>query len=163
MATHDELVRKILKYQGIDPNLWQVRMMIRVPSFYEDINNDDEMHYVWTIRPNISNEAIHLLVELEPIQSQTFSEVQHTNISTDEDHLNIPQHVMAITHIVFNQSSMLYPDVEEDNDDNDDADEDYDISSESDDDSNPNDEEDDISTPVDHLSSTTANQWKSSQ
>ncbi|KAI5680289.1 hypothetical protein M9H77_01516 [Catharanthus roseus] len=40
---------------------------------------------------------------------------------------------------------------------------DYDISSESDKDNNPNDEKDDISTPLNPLSSTTVNQWPSSQ
>ncbi|KAI5670978.1 hypothetical protein M9H77_11342 [Catharanthus roseus] len=56
---------------------------------------------------------------------------------------------------------MLYPNVKEDDKDNDDTDEDYDVSSESDDDNNPNDEEDDISTPVNALSSTKVNQWQS--
>ncbi|KAI5668287.1 hypothetical protein M9H77_18140 [Catharanthus roseus] len=38
MVTHNELVRKILKHQGMDPNLWRVRMTMRVPSFYEVSN-----------------------------------------------------------------------------------------------------------------------------
>ncbi|KAI5683856.1 hypothetical protein M9H77_05084 [Catharanthus roseus] len=123
------------------------------------MNNDDKMRYLWTIRPNISKERIHVVVEFEPIQAQAFSEVHHTYVSTDEDHSNIRQHVMIITQMVSNEPSMLYPNVEED----DDADEDYDVLSESDDDDNPNNEEDDISTPVNPLSSTTVNQWQSSQ
>ncbi|KAI5673850.1 hypothetical protein M9H77_14214 [Catharanthus roseus] len=110
MVTHDEIVRKILKHQGMDPNLWRVRMTIRVPSFYEDMDNNDEMRYLWTIRPNISKE-----------------------------------------------------DAEEDDDENNDAHEDYDVSSESNNGNNPDDEEDDIITLVNPLSSTTVNQWQSSQ
>ncbi|KAI5666589.1 hypothetical protein M9H77_16442 [Catharanthus roseus] len=34
IISHDELVRKILKYQDMDPNLWNVRMTMRVPSYY---------------------------------------------------------------------------------------------------------------------------------
>ncbi|KAI5682970.1 hypothetical protein M9H77_04198 [Catharanthus roseus] len=70
MVTHDELIRKILKHQGMDPNLWQVRMTMRVPSFYEEyqifnftmysMNNDDKMCYLWTINPNISKGRIHI-------------------------------------------------------------------------------------------------------
>ncbi|KAI5668311.1 hypothetical protein M9H77_18164 [Catharanthus roseus] len=62
---------------------------MKVPSFYEghqmfhftlySMNNDDEMRYLWTIRPDISKDGIHILVEFEPIQSQTFSDVQHTH------------------------------------------------------------------------------------
>ncbi|KAI5658834.1 hypothetical protein M9H77_27627 [Catharanthus roseus] len=104
----------------MDPNFRRARMTMRVPSFYEEyqmfntlynMNNDDKMCYLWTIRPDISKEGIHVLVEFESIQSQTFSEVQHTHVSTDEDHPNVRQHVMAITYIVFDE---LYPDVEED-------------------------------------------------
>ncbi|KAI5682656.1 hypothetical protein M9H77_03884 [Catharanthus roseus] len=35
MISHDELVRKILKYRDMDLNLWNVRMTMRVPSYYE--------------------------------------------------------------------------------------------------------------------------------
>ncbi|KAI5661834.1 hypothetical protein M9H77_21157 [Catharanthus roseus] len=69
MVTHDELVRKILKHRGMDTNLWRVQMTMWVPSFYEEyqmfkfilynMNNDDEMRYLWTIRPDKSKEGIH--------------------------------------------------------------------------------------------------------
>ncbi|KAI5677211.1 hypothetical protein M9H77_08161 [Catharanthus roseus] len=69
MVTHDQLVRKILKHRGMDPNFWHIRMTMRVPSFYEEyqifnftlynVNNDEEMHYLWNIRPGISKEGIH--------------------------------------------------------------------------------------------------------
>ncbi|KAI5682192.1 hypothetical protein M9H77_03420 [Catharanthus roseus] len=83
----------------MNPNLWRVQMTMMVASFYEEyqiynftlynLNNDDEMRYLLTSRPDISKQRIHVLFEFEPIQSKTFSEVQHTHISTDEDHLNI--------------------------------------------------------------------------
>ncbi|KAI5658574.1 hypothetical protein M9H77_27367 [Catharanthus roseus] len=73
----------------MDPNLWWIRMTMRVPSFYEEyqifnftlysMNNNDEMCYLWTIRPDISKEGIHVLVEFESLQSQTFLEVQHAH------------------------------------------------------------------------------------
>ncbi|KAI5675326.1 hypothetical protein M9H77_06276 [Catharanthus roseus] len=107
----------------------------------EGMNNDDEMCYIWTIRPNISKEGIH-----------------HTNISTEKDYTNIPQHVTTITQIVFDELLILYLSVEEDDDDNDNTDEDYVVSSESDDDNDDNNEEDDISTPINPLFSTTVNQ-----
>ncbi|KAI5654479.1 hypothetical protein M9H77_31666 [Catharanthus roseus] len=127
----------------MDPNLWRVLMTMRVFSFYKEyqmfnftlysMNSDNEIGYLWTIRPNISKEGIHVLVEFEPIQSQTFSELQHTNVSTEEDHPNIPQHVTIIIHMVSDEPSMLYPSVQKDDNDNDGADEDYEVSSESDD------------------------------
>ncbi|KAI5659056.1 hypothetical protein M9H77_27849 [Catharanthus roseus] len=64
MISHDELVRKILKYQDMDSNLWNVRMTMRVPSYYKvhcmfyfnlySMNNDEEMLYLWTIKPPLS-------------------------------------------------------------------------------------------------------------
>ncbi|KAI5683794.1 hypothetical protein M9H77_05022 [Catharanthus roseus] len=117
---------------------------------FESMDNDDEMCYLWTIRPNISKEGIHVLVEFELTQSQTFSEVQHTNVSTEEVHPHIPQHVMAITLM---RKMMTI----------DDDDEDYVVSSESDHDNDDNDKEDDISTPINPLSSIIMNQWQSNQ
>ncbi|KAI5681541.1 hypothetical protein M9H77_02769 [Catharanthus roseus] len=98
----------------------------------------------WTIRPDISNEGIHVLVKFELIQSQTFSEIQHTHVSTDKDYSNIRQHVTAITQMVSDEPSILYLVIKEDDEDNDNSDEGYGVSSASDDDNNPNDEEDDI-------------------
>ncbi|KAI5680634.1 hypothetical protein M9H77_01861 [Catharanthus roseus] len=45
MISHDELVRKILKYRDMDPNLWNVRMTMRVPSYYEVHQNVLSMDY----------------------------------------------------------------------------------------------------------------------
>ncbi|KAI5676420.1 hypothetical protein M9H77_07370 [Catharanthus roseus] len=78
MISHNELVRKILKYRDMDPNLWIVRMTMRVPSYYEvyqmfyfnlySMNNDEEMRYLWIIPPHHAKEGIHILVEFEQIQ-----------------------------------------------------------------------------------------------
>ncbi|KAI5666406.1 hypothetical protein M9H77_16259 [Catharanthus roseus] len=65
MVTHNQFVRKIFKHQGMDLNKWHIRMTMMIPSFYEDMNNDDEMHYLWTIRPDISKEDMHVLPDVE--------------------------------------------------------------------------------------------------
>ncbi|KAI5654087.1 hypothetical protein M9H77_31274 [Catharanthus roseus] len=118
-------------YRRMDPSQWNVRITMRAPSFYEDMNNDDKMRYLWTIRPNISKEGIQVLVEFELIQ---------------------------IFQMFVNMSQ--YPNIEEDDEDDDDADADYDVSSASDDNNSDNDKKDDISTPLYSLSSTAVNQWQ---
>ncbi|KAI5673217.1 hypothetical protein M9H77_13581 [Catharanthus roseus] len=75
MTSHHELVWKILKYRDMDPNLWIVRVTMRVPSYYEvhrmfyfnlySMNNDEEIRYLWTIPPHHVKEGIHILVEFE--------------------------------------------------------------------------------------------------
>ncbi|KAI5657089.1 hypothetical protein M9H77_25882 [Catharanthus roseus] len=137
MVTHDQLVRKIFNHRGVDQNQWNVRMTMRVP--------------------DISKEDIHILVEFEPIQSQAFSDVQHTHISTHEDHSNVRQHITAITQMVFDKSLMLYPGIEKDDEDDDDLMQIimYCVSN---DENGNNDEEDDISTLLNPLSSTAVNQ-----
>ncbi|KAI5662079.1 hypothetical protein M9H77_21402 [Catharanthus roseus] len=72
------------------------------------MNNDDEMRYLWTIRPDISREGIHVLVEFEPVQSQSFSDVQYTHVSVHEEHSNVRQHVTAITQIVSDEPNATY-------------------------------------------------------
>ncbi|KAI5683346.1 hypothetical protein M9H77_04574 [Catharanthus roseus] len=118
------------------------------------MNNDDKMCYLWTTRPDISNEGIHVLVEFKLIQSHAISDVQHTYASIYKDHPNVRQHVTIITQMVFDEPSMLYPNVQEDDED-DDAD--YDVSSASDNNNDDNDEEDDVSIPLNPLSSILVN------
>ncbi|KAI5678689.1 hypothetical protein M9H77_09639 [Catharanthus roseus] len=118
----------------MDANQWHVRVTMRVPSFYEEyhmfnytfysINNDDEMYYLRTIRPNISKEGIYVLVEFESVHPQAFSNVQRTYLSAYEDYSN----VTIIMHIVSDEPSMLYPDIQEDDEDDDDDDTEYDVS-----------------------------------
>ncbi|KAI5649696.1 hypothetical protein M9H77_35701 [Catharanthus roseus] len=123
-------------------------MIMWVPSFYEEyhmfyftlysMNNDNKMRYLWTIRPNIAKEGIHVLVEFIPIQPQTVS------ISHDTNTVNIPKHVTAITQMVSDKPSMLYVTVDEDDDENDHSNKDFTVSSESEDDNNTDTEEEDI-------------------
>ncbi|KAI5666420.1 hypothetical protein M9H77_16273 [Catharanthus roseus] len=80
------------------------------------LNNGRMICYLWIIRPDISKEGIHILVEFKPIQSQIFSNVQHTHVSTNKDNSNIRQHVKVITQMVSDEPSTLYPDAEEDDD-----------------------------------------------
>ncbi|KAI5659144.1 hypothetical protein M9H77_27937 [Catharanthus roseus] len=86
------------------------------------LKNGNETHYLWTIRPNIAKEGIHILVEFIPIQPQTIS------ISHDTNTINIPEHVTIITQMVSNEPSMLYPTVDEDDDENDHSNGDYAVS-----------------------------------
>ncbi|KAI5664585.1 hypothetical protein M9H77_23908 [Catharanthus roseus] len=138
MVTHVQLVRKIFKHQGMDPNQWHVQMTMRVP--------------------NISREDILILVEFELVQSQAILDVQHTHVLVHMDHSNVRQRDTAITQMVSDEPSMLYPDIQEDDEDDDDNYADYNISSASDDDNGDNDNEDDIGTPLNPLSSTVMNQ-----
>ncbi|KAI5657744.1 hypothetical protein M9H77_26537 [Catharanthus roseus] len=147
MISHNELVRKILKYRDIDPNIWIVRMTMRVLSYYEvhrmfyfnlySINNDEEMHYLWTIPPHHAKEGIHILVEFEQIQ-------QHSIPITQDIHItNMTKHITAVTQM-----------------DGDDA---VSSQSESDDDNDP---EGELQTPVNPVNPVTENivpQWESSQ
>ncbi|KAI5649729.1 hypothetical protein M9H77_35734 [Catharanthus roseus] len=101
MISYDELLRKILKYRDMDPNLWNVRMTMKGPSYYEvhrmfyfnlySMNNDEEMHYLRTIPPHLAKEGIHILVEFEHIQ----------NITT------LPEHIIVVTQMVSDEPSMF--------------------------------------------------------
>ncbi|KAI5654388.1 hypothetical protein M9H77_31575 [Catharanthus roseus] len=151
MVTHAELVRKILKHQDMDPNLWSIRMTMRVPSFYEEhhmfyftlycMNNDNKMCYLWTIRPNIAKEGIHTI-----------------SISYDTNIVNTLEHITAIIQMVFDEPSTLYPAIDDDDDENDHSDEVYAVSSESDNDDNTDAEEEDIHTLVNPVIENTVTQ-----
>ncbi|KAI5680498.1 hypothetical protein M9H77_01725 [Catharanthus roseus] len=123
MVTHAELVRKISKHREMDLNLWSVRKKMRMPSFYEGMN-DNKTRYLWTIRPNIAKEGIHM---------------------------------------VYDEPSMLYPTVDEDDDENDHSDEDYPVSSESQDEDNTDVKEEDIQTTLNSVNSNIVTQWQSDQ
>ncbi|KAI5650463.1 hypothetical protein M9H77_36468 [Catharanthus roseus] len=115
-------------------------MTMKVPSFYEEhhmvyftlysMNNDNEMHYLRTIEPNLAKEEIQVLVEYIPIQPQTVSITHEINT------INMTEHVTTITQMVSDEPSTLYPTVDDDDDENDHSDEDYVISSESESDDN---------------------------
>ncbi|KAI5672556.1 hypothetical protein M9H77_12920 [Catharanthus roseus] len=96
----------------MDPNLWNVRITMRVPTYYKahrmfyfnlySMNNDEEMQYLWTIPADISNEGIHILVEFEPIEQQNIP------ITHDMNTTSLPEHITAVTQMVSDEPSMLY-------------------------------------------------------
>ncbi|KAI5658759.1 hypothetical protein M9H77_27552 [Catharanthus roseus] len=136
----------------MDPNLWNVRMTMRVPSYYEvhrmfyfnlySMNNDEKMRYLWTIQPHLANEWIHILVEFEPIQQQNIPSTNDRNTTT------LPDYITAVTRMVSDELSMLYSTVNNDDDevDGSDGDDAVSIQSESDDDNDP--EEGEFQTPL---------------
>ncbi|KAI5654710.1 hypothetical protein M9H77_31897 [Catharanthus roseus] len=104
IISHLDLVKKILKYRDMDPNLWNVRMTMRVPTYYEahcmfyfnlySTNNDEEIWYLWTIPADIWKEGIHILVEFEPIKQQNIP------ITHDMNTTSLPEHITAVTQMV---------------------------------------------------------------
>ncbi|KAI5674084.1 hypothetical protein M9H77_14448 [Catharanthus roseus] len=86
MISHNELVRKILKYQDMDPM---------------DYSNDNEgafilrkMCYLWTIPPHYVKEGIYILMEFEQIQQHSISITQDINTT------NMTEHITAVTQMV---------------------------------------------------------------
>ncbi|KAI5659234.1 hypothetical protein M9H77_28027 [Catharanthus roseus] len=104
----------------MDPNLWNVRITMRVPSYYEvhrmfyfnlyGMNNDEEMRYVWTIPPHHAKKGIHILVEFEHIQQQSIP------ITHDRNTTTLSEHITAVTQMVSDEPSMLYSTVNNDED-----------------------------------------------
>ncbi|KAI5663277.1 hypothetical protein M9H77_22600 [Catharanthus roseus] len=153
--SHSDLVKNILKYRNMDPKLWDVRMTMRVSTYYEancmfyfnlySMNNDEEIRYLWTIPADILKEGIHILVEFEPTEQQNIPIAHDMNTTT------LPEHIMAITQMVSDEPSMLYSAVNNDDDEVDGSDGDEAVSSqfESDDDNEP--EEGEFQTPINHV------------
>ncbi|KAI5682357.1 hypothetical protein M9H77_03585 [Catharanthus roseus] len=155
----------------MDPNLWNVRMTMRVPSYYEvmfyfnlySMNNDEEIRYLWTIRPHLEKEGIHILVEFEQIQQQNIPNTQDRNTTS------LAEHITAVTHMVFDEPSMLYSTVNNNDDEVDGSDGDDAVSSKSESDDDNDLEEGEFQTPlnpVNPVNSVTENivqQWESSQ
>ncbi|KAI5671835.1 hypothetical protein M9H77_12199 [Catharanthus roseus] len=145
----------------MDPNLWNVRMTMRVPTYYEahrtfyfnlySMNTDEEMRYLWTIPADISNEGIHILVEFEPIEQQNIP------ITHDKNTTTLPEHITA------------YSAVNNDDDEVDGSEGDEVVSSqsESDDDNDPKEGEfQTLPNPanlVNQVIKNTVQQWESSQ
>ncbi|KAI5656712.1 hypothetical protein M9H77_25505 [Catharanthus roseus] len=110
---------------------------MRVPSYYEV----HQMRYLWTIPPHHVNEGIHILVKFEKIQQHSIP------ITHDRNTTNMTEHIIAVTQMVSDESSMLYTTVNNDDDEVDESDGDEAVSSqsESDDDNDP--EEGELQTP----------------
>ncbi|KAI5670701.1 hypothetical protein M9H77_11065 [Catharanthus roseus] len=159
MISYNELVKKILKYRDMDPNLWIVRMIMRAPSYYEV----HQMRYLWTIPPHHTKEGIHILVEFEQIQQHSIPITQDINTT------NMTEHTTAVTQMVSDELSMLYPTVNDDDDEVDQSDGDDAVSNQSELDDANDLEEGELQTPVNPVNlvnPVTENivpQWESSQ
>ncbi|KAI5663140.1 hypothetical protein M9H77_22463 [Catharanthus roseus] len=145
----------------MDPNLWIFRMIMRVPSYYEmhrifyfnlySMNNDEEMRYLWTIPPHHAKEGIHIFVEFEQIQQHGIPITQDINTT------NMTEHITSVTLMVYDEPSMLYSTVNDDDDEIDQLDGDDAVS------------KGELQTPVNpvnHVNPVTENivpQWESSQ
>ncbi|KAI5654242.1 hypothetical protein M9H77_31429 [Catharanthus roseus] len=68
------------------------------------------MRYLWTIPIDISKDGIHILVEFEPIEQQNIP------ITHDMNTTSLPEHITAVTQVVFDEPSMLYSAVNNDDD-----------------------------------------------
>ncbi|KAI5667660.1 hypothetical protein M9H77_17513 [Catharanthus roseus] len=162
-----ELVKKILKYRDIDHNLSNVRITMRVPSYYEvhrmfyfnlySMNNDEKMHYLCTIQPHLAKEGIHILVEFEPIQQQNIPNTQDKNTTT------LPEHITAVTQMVSDEPSMLYSTINSDDDEVDGSDGDDVVSNQSKSDDDNDLEEGEFQTPLNPVNPVNpSSQWFSS-
>ncbi|KAI5653565.1 hypothetical protein M9H77_30752 [Catharanthus roseus] len=120
-------------------------------------NNDNKIRYLWTIVPNLVKERIHVLVEFIPIQRQIVLITHDTNTT------NMTEHVTAITHMVPDEPSILYPTIYDDDDADDYSNEDYAVSSKSESNDNNDTEEEELRTHINPVTKNIVTQWESSQ
>ncbi|KAI5673422.1 hypothetical protein M9H77_13786 [Catharanthus roseus] len=121
------------------------------------------MRYLWAIPPYHAKEGIHILVKFEQIQQHSIP------ITHDINTTNMTEHITTVTQIVSDEPSMLYPTVNDDDDEVDQSDGDDVVSyqSESDDDNDP--EEGELQTPVNPINPVNpvteniVSQWESRQ
>ncbi|KAI5676332.1 hypothetical protein M9H77_07282 [Catharanthus roseus] len=96
MISHAELVKRNIE-------------LSRYGSQSLDMNNDNEMRYLWTIVPNlVKGKDSYTRVEFTWIQQQTVSSTQDINT------INMTKHVTVITQMVSHEPSMLYTTVNDD-------------------------------------------------
>ncbi|KAI5667491.1 hypothetical protein M9H77_17344 [Catharanthus roseus] len=113
--------------------------------------------------PHLAKEGIHILVEFEHIQQQNIPNTYDRNTTT------FPKHITVVTQMVYDEPSMLYSTVNNDEDEVDGSDGDDAVSSqsESDDDNDPEEGEFQTSlNPVNPVNPETENivqHWESSQ
>ncbi|KAI5667076.1 hypothetical protein M9H77_16929 [Catharanthus roseus] len=135
----------------------------RVGKKTTSINNDEEMHYLWTIPPHLAKEGIHILVEFEHIPQQIILNTHDRNTKT------LPEHIKAETQMVYDELSMLYSTVNNDQDEVDGLDGDDDVSSQFESDDDNDSEEGEFQTPlnpvnlVNPVTENIVQQWESSQ
>ncbi|KAI5661434.1 hypothetical protein M9H77_20757 [Catharanthus roseus] len=68
------------------------------------------MCYLWTIPPHHPKEGIHIFIEFEQIQQYSIPITQDINTT------NMIEHITVVTQMVSNEPSMLYPTVNDDDD-----------------------------------------------
>ncbi|KAI5648730.1 hypothetical protein M9H77_34735 [Catharanthus roseus] len=121
------------------------------------MNNDEEIRYLWIIPPHYANKGIHILVEFEHIQQLSILIIQDINIT------NMTEHITAVTQMVFDEPFMLYPTINDDDDEIDQSDGDDVVSSQSESDNDNDPEEGELETLVNCVTENTVSQWESSQ
>ncbi|KAI5650814.1 hypothetical protein M9H77_36819 [Catharanthus roseus] len=148
-------------------------MTMRVPSYYQvhhmfyfnlySMNNDEEMRYLWTIPADLSKEGIHILVEFESIEQQNIPNTHDRNTTT------LPEHITTVAQMVFDEPSMLYSTVNNDDDEVDGSDGDDVVSSQSESDNDNDLEEGEFhppqnpKKPVNPVTENIVQQWESNQ
>ncbi|KAI5661291.1 hypothetical protein M9H77_20614 [Catharanthus roseus] len=152
MILHAELVKNILKYRDMDPNLWNVRMTMRVPSYYKvhrmfscnlySMNNDEKMRYLWTIQLHLAKEGTHILVEFRAYPATKYSKY------TRQKYNNFARTYYSATQMVSDEPSMLYSTINNDDDEVDGSDEDDAVSGQSESDDDNNLEEEEFQSPL---------------
>ncbi|KAI5653164.1 hypothetical protein M9H77_30351 [Catharanthus roseus] len=157
----------------MNPNLWNVRITMRVPSYYEvhrmfyfnlyRMKNDEEIRYLWNILADLSNEGIHILIEFKPIEQQNIPSTHDGNTIT------LPEHTTAVTQMVSDESSMLYSTVNNNDDEVDGSDKGDAVSSQSES-NDDNDPEEGVfhpplkpENPVKPVTENIVQEWESSQ
>ncbi|KAI5659312.1 hypothetical protein M9H77_28105 [Catharanthus roseus] len=99
------------------------------------------MRYLWTIPPHHAKEGIHILVE--------FKQIQHgIPITHDRNTTNMTEYITIVTHMVFDEPSMLYTTVNNDDNEVDKSNEDDAVSSQSESDDDNDSEEGELQTPL---------------
>ncbi|KAI5666352.1 hypothetical protein M9H77_16205 [Catharanthus roseus] len=100
------------------------------------------MWYLWTISADLLKEEIHILVEFEPIQQQNIPSTHYRNTTI------LPEHITTVTQMVYDEPSMLYSTVNNDDDEVDGSDRDDVVSSQSELDDGNDPEEGEFQTPL---------------
>ncbi|KAI5667003.1 hypothetical protein M9H77_16856 [Catharanthus roseus] len=106
------------------------------------MNNDEEMRYLWTIPPHQAKKGIHIRIEFEQIQQHSIPIIHDRNTT------NMTEHITPVTQIVSDKPSILYTNINNDNNKVDESDGDDVIysQSESNDDNDPKERE--LQTPL---------------
>ncbi|KAI5673168.1 hypothetical protein M9H77_13532 [Catharanthus roseus] len=141
------------------PVVWS-RILVLQPQLLRRVQDDPlvPLGAMWCTSFDCSQLPTHTLITYrdwldfipsDQIQRKTVSITKERNV------INMTEHVIAITHIVSDELSMLYPTVNNDDDEIDHSDEDYVVSSKFESDDNNNREEEKLQTPVNPITENT--------